>query len=47
MKPPVKLQDKKVYEAPSFFKYETLREMTAANRLRGMKDSVSSTAKTG
>jgi hypothetical protein len=47
MNSPVKLQAKKVYEAPEFFKYGTPTKMTAANHLRGMKDSLSSTAKRG
>jgi hypothetical protein len=39
MKSSVKLPSKKTYHAPKLLKYGSLTEMTAANSLRGKKDS--------
>jgi hypothetical protein len=47
MKASVKLPNKKVYQAPKLVKYGSLTELTAGHHVRGMKDSGSTTTKTG
>jgi len=47
MKSSVNVSEKKVYQAPKLLKYGNLTEMTTANTLRGMKDSLRPASKTG
>ena len=46
-KSPVKPLEKRPYQAPKMVKFGSLTEMTAGRTIRGHRDSVSSTTKTG